>query len=106
MPRPPGVPGFVAHPDAGLLFLPVAGAPVEPVLDWLAEIGGVGREGLLTGMTQKDLRKWMRTHPGFASFTLVRHPLLRVLRAYRDLQQAGDARGAEIRAYSVGSVTR
>jgi len=98
VPRPPGVPGFVAHPDAGLLFLPVAGAPVEPVLDWMAEIGGVGREGLMTGMTQKDLRKWMRTHPGFASFTLVRHPLLRVLRAYRDLQQAGDARGAEIRA--------
>jgi hypothetical protein len=97
VPRAPGVPGFVAHPDAGLLFLPVAGAPVEPVLDWMAGIGGAGRADLLTGMTQKDLRKWMRTHPGFASFSLVRHPLLRVLHAYRDLQQARDARDVETR---------
>jgi hypothetical protein len=97
VPRAPGVAGFVAHPDAGLLFLPVAGAPVEPVLDWMAWIGGVGRDGLLSGMTQKDLRKWMRTHPGHASFSLVRHPLLRVLNAYRDLQQAGDARSLETR---------
>ena len=96
-PRTPGVPGFVAHPDAGLLFLPVAGAPVEPVLDWMAGIGGIGRDALLTGMTQKDLRKWMRTHPGFASFSLVRHPLLRVLHAYRDLQRAGNARSIETR---------
>lgn len=97
VPGPPGVSGFVAHPDAGLLFLPVAGAPHEPVLDWMAGIGGVGREGLLSGMTQKDLRKWMRTTPGFVSFGILRHPVPRTLHAYRALQRATDARGAETR---------
>jgi hypothetical protein len=46
VPRAPGVSGFVAHPEAGLLFLPVAGSVIDPVLDWMGGIGGVGREGL------------------------------------------------------------
>jgi hypothetical protein len=93
VPRAPGVSGFVAHPEAGLLFLPVAGSVIDPVLDWMGGIGGVGREGLVTGMTQKDLRKWMRSHPGFCSFAVLRHPVLRTIQAYRALQQAaGDAR--------------
>ncbi|MDG4646984.1 nodulation protein NodH [Roseibacterium sp. SDUM158017] len=81
-PRAPGVPGFVAHPDAGLLFLPVSGAPRSGVLDWMAAIGDVGRNGLLRGMSQKDLRKWMRGHPGFTSFTVLRHPAPRAFGAY------------------------
>ena len=76
-PRPAGVPGFVAHPEVGLLFLPIKGAPEMAVLDWLGAIGGVGREGLIRGMSQKDLRHWMRDHPGFRSFSVLRHPLLR-----------------------------
>jgi hypothetical protein len=97
VPRAPGVSGFVAHPEAGLLFLPVAGSVIEPVLDWMGGIGGVGREGLVTGMTQKDLRRWMRSHPGFASFAVLRHPLTRVIQAYRALRDASDARSAETR---------
>jgi hypothetical protein len=30
VPRPPGASGFVAHPEARLLFIPVAGGPVAP----------------------------------------------------------------------------
>jgi hypothetical protein len=97
VPRAPGVSGFVAHPEAGLLFLPVAGSVIEPVLDWMGGIGGVGREGLVTGMTQKDLRRWMRSHPGFASFAVLCHPLTRVIQAYRALRDASDARSAETR---------
>jgi hypothetical protein len=45
---------------------------IDPVLDWMGGIGGVGREGLVTGMTQKDLRRWMRSHPGLRSFAVLR----------------------------------
>jgi len=76
------VPGFVAHPEAGLLFLPVKGAPVTPVLDWMGQVGGVGRDGLITKMTQKDLRQWIKDHPGYRSFSVVSHPLVRAHRVF------------------------
>lgn len=76
-PRAAAVPLFVAHPEAGLLFLPVKGAPENAVLDWMGKIGGVGREALIRKMSQKDLRDWIKAHPGFRSFTVLRHPLLR-----------------------------
>jgi hypothetical protein len=98
VPRAPGVSGFVAHPETGLLLLPVAGGPTRVLLDWMAGIGDVGRDALLTGMTQKDLRKWMRAHPGFVSFSVVRHPLHRLLRAYHGVQQGQSARSEEIRS--------
>jgi LPS sulfotransferase NodH len=97
--RAPGVPGFVAHPGAGLVFLPVAGAPVAPVLDWMAGIGGVGSEALVTGMSQKDLRRWLRTRPGHLAFTVLRDPLSRVRGAFArlaDPQSEGDAERREL----------
>jgi LPS sulfotransferase NodH len=75
--RNAAVPGFVAHPDAGLLFLPIKGAPENAVLDWMGDIGGVGRDALLRKMTQKDLKQWMKDHPGYRSFTVLRHPVRR-----------------------------
>jgi len=76
-PRQAGVPGYVAHPEAGLLFMPIKGAPETAVLDWMGKIGGVGRDNLLRKMSQKDLRAWMKAHPGYRSFTVLRHPVLR-----------------------------
>ena len=81
-PRGAAVPGFVAHPQAGLLFLPIKAAPEQSVLDWMAAIGGVGRDGLLRKMTQKDLKKWMKDHPGYRSFTVLRHPVKRAYVAF------------------------
>jgi len=95
--RQAGVPGFVAHPHVPLLFFPVAGAPVDPVLAWLGGIGGVGPDALRTGMTQRDLRKWMQTNPGYVSLAIVRHPARRLLAAYEVLQRAEDAKSAETR---------
>lgn len=97
-PRPPGVPGFIAHPDRGLLILPVAGGPTGALRDWLAGIGGVGRDALLTGMTQKDLRIWMRRHPGFVSLSVVRDPAMRVLQAYDRMARATEPRMVERRS--------
>jgi LPS sulfotransferase NodH len=63
------------------------------VLDWMAGIGDVGREALVSGMTQKDLRKWMRTHPGFVSFSILRHPMLRVHRCLPGAAGGGGCAG-------------
>jgi LPS sulfotransferase NodH len=81
-PRPASVPGFVAHPQAGLLFLPIKGAPEFSVLDWMGAIGGVGRDGLLRRMSQKDLRQWMKDHPGYRSFSVLRHPVARAYNSF------------------------
>jgi len=81
-PRAAGVPGFVAHPEAGLLFLPIKGAPENTVLDWMGAIGGVGRDALLRRMSQKDLRQWMKDHPGYRSFTVLRHPVARAYNSF------------------------
>lgn len=76
------VPGFVAHPTVGLLFLPLKGAPEQAVLDWMGEIGGVGRDALVRRMTQKDLRQWQKDHPGHRSFTVLRHPVKRAYNSF------------------------
>jgi LPS sulfotransferase NodH len=72
-----GVKGFVAHPQLGLLFMPIKGGPNRAVLDWMGALGGVGRDGLLRGLGQKELRQWMHDHPGHRSFSVLRHPVLR-----------------------------
>jgi len=76
-PRHAGVPGFMALPDTGLLFMPIKGSVTGPVADWMGTVGGVGRDGLLTRMSQKDLRHWMRDREGHRSFTVLRHPVAR-----------------------------
>jgi len=43
----------------------------------MGSIGGVGRDALLRRMTQKELRQWMKGHPGFRSFSVLRHPVER-----------------------------
>ncbi|MDG3041474.1 nodulation protein NodH [Roseicyclus marinus] len=80
--RGAAVPGFVAHPTAGLLFLPLKGAPEQAVLDWMGEIGGVGRDALLRRMSQKELRQWMKDHPGHRSFSVLRHPVKRAYNTF------------------------
>lgn len=80
--RHAGVPGFVAAPDTGLLFMPVKGAAIEPIKNWMAGVAGVDVGDLLTGMNQKDLRQWMRKHPGYRSFTVLRHPLERAYQVF------------------------
>jgi hypothetical protein len=81
-PRHAGVPNFYATPDTGLLFMPIKGAAVEPIKTWMAGLAGIEVDDLLTGMNQKDLRQWMRKHPGYRSFTVLRHPLERAYHVF------------------------
>lgn len=68
--RHPGIPGYLA---AGkVLFMPVRGGPEDRVAAWLSRVGPVTGD-----FSQKSLRQWMRARPGFRSFTVLRHPLLR-----------------------------
>ncbi|QBY02036.1 nodulation protein NodH [Rhodophyticola sp. CCM32] len=75
--RHPGVPGFYALPETGLLFMPVKGSVVEPVIRWMAGLEGIAPDDLKTRMNQKELRQWLRKHVGHRSFTILRHPVVR-----------------------------
>lgn len=68
--RQAGIPGYLA---AGkLIYMPVRGGPEAQVAAWLSLNGPVSGD-----FNQKSLRQWMRARPGFRSFTVIRHPLLR-----------------------------
>ena len=88
--RAEGLPAMEAAPGARVpamlagrdrLFLPVPGGPTEAVRAWMtARDGAPPREGL----SQKDLRAWLRGTPGHQSFAVVTHPLHRAWRVLRD----------------------
>ena len=97
--RAAAVPGYIAAAKAPLLFLPIKGAPVQPILNWFATLGGA--EG---DFTHKTLRLWRRANPGNRSFTVLRHPLNRAHRAFCALEQGtlpGDQRRQLSRLYGI-----
>ena len=65
-----------------LVFLPVQAGPSDVVLPWLAALEDGSVENLQTGMSQKDLRQWKRSHVGHRSFSVVRHPVARAHYCY------------------------
>ncbi len=76
--RGPAIPQIVVSAGAPLLFLPVRGGP-DGVVTWL---GGFGGKGVLGKFNQKELRQWKRAHPGFRSFTVLRHPVRRAYEVF------------------------
>jgi LPS sulfotransferase NodH len=85
--------GVVALRRLGLVFLPIAGGPQEPVVRWM---GGLIRGGVEQGLNRASYPKWKASHPGARAFTVLRHPLLRGWRAYRTLladEKSGVLRG-------------
>ncbi len=76
-PRGGAIPTWVAAPRAPLIFQPVRGGPVAEVETWLAALDGAAPDRLIRDFTQKTLRAWRRQNPGYRTFTVVRHPLLR-----------------------------
>lgn len=80
--RGPAVPTYVAAQDAPVLYLPIKGGPEEQIEAWLAALDGTDRDGLRRKMNQKDLRLWMRAHPGHRKFTVLPHPADRAHRTF------------------------
>ncbi len=94
--RGPGLKFFRACETAPLLYMPIRGAGLDPIPDWL-EACDPGQE-VISGMTQRDLRRWKRQHPGHRSFTVVRHPLARAHDAFcRFILPTDEANYADIR---------
>lgn len=60
-----------------ILFMPLRGGPERAVADWLAALDGVGRKALPSGFNSAELAAWQQAHPGWRSFTVLRHPLRR-----------------------------
>ncbi|ABV95314.1 conserved hypothetical protein [Dinoroseobacter shibae DFL 12 = DSM 16493] len=106
-PRGPAVPSYVACPDTGLLYLPMAGPEPDPVLAWMAALDGVPKDALITGMRQKDLRAWRQAHPNARCFTVLRHPVARAHTAFvtrilpSGLQAYAELRHGLIAAYKL-----
>ncbi|MEM9425291.1 MAG: nodulation protein NodH [Pseudomonadota bacterium] len=78
--RGPGLKFFRVGRTVPLVYMPIRGAWADPIPDWLRSIDPDG--DIESGMTQRDLRRWKRQHPGHRSFTVLRHPLLRVHDAF------------------------
>ena len=103
--RGPGLRFFRVGRTAPLIYMPIRGAWYDPIPDWLKELDPDGEiEG---GMTQKEMRRWKRQHPGHRSFTVLRHPLVRVHDAFcryvlpPDVEHFADVRSALIERYDV-----
>jgi len=98
--RGAGVPQYLAGSKTPLLFVPIKGGPVATVKSWMAAHEGIETDDLIKGFNQKSLKEWRQDHPGFQSFTVLRHPVARahysfceyILNphkgAYRDLRES------------------
>ncbi|MEM9843630.1 MAG: sulfotransferase family 2 domain-containing protein [Pseudomonadota bacterium] len=82
--RSAAVPGFVTGARAALLYMPVRSGPDAAIRRWLGELDGVDCANLPSPRNQKALRHWKRRHIGHRSFTVLRHPVARVHRAFCD----------------------
>ncbi len=76
------VPSYVAAAKAPVLYQPIKAGPGACIHSWLAALDGDDKAGLLKGFNQKTLRQWKRRHPGNRSFTVLRHPVARLHRAF------------------------
>lgn len=80
--RASAVPSYMTAAKAPLIYLPIRSGPEAQVAAWLAALDNVSVGNLPTGMAQKPLRQWKRTHPGHRSFTVLRHPVARAHHAF------------------------
>ncbi|SHJ00617.1 nodulation protein NodH [Wenxinia saemankumensis] len=77
--RGPQVPSYLAAAESPLLYLPIGGAPVAEVTDWLTALDGAAPA---SGFTWGSLRRWKGARPGHRTFTVIRHPLERAHAAF------------------------
>ena len=89
--RSPAVRHHVVLDTPARIFMPVPGGPDAALRDWLAA-QGTPRDGL----TQRQMRRWKRRHPGHRSFTVLRHPVARLWHALDRV--AADPEAGERRA--------
>ncbi|MEM7488701.1 MAG: nodulation protein NodH [Pseudomonadota bacterium] len=92
--RGPSVPRFQVAASSPLIHLPVPGGPGDAVRDWLTALDGAPpREGL----TQGELRPWLRGAEGFVSFAILPHPLTRAHDALGQVMAAKGPKANDVR---------
>ncbi|MGI1662111.1 nodulation protein NodH [Palleronia sp. KMU-117] len=79
-PRGAGVPGFRVADGVPVMFMPVGLVAQAEVDGWLRAVGGGAAPQ--TGLSQQDLRAWMRRNPGHRRITVVEHPATRIHDAF------------------------
>jgi LPS sulfotransferase NodH len=82
---------FVLAGDAPVLYQPVPGVPDSAVRAWLRRLGSVR-----SGLSQAELKEWLRCRAEHISFTLVAHPVQRAWAAY---SAAAESLTQEMRAH-------
>lgn len=103
--RGPGLRLFRVCVSAPLLYMPIRGAGFDPIPDWLRAVDPDGT--IEQGLTQRDLRRWKRKHPGHRGFSVLRHPLARAYDSFcryvlpSDVENYADLRSALISKYEV-----
>lgn len=93
--RGPHLDALWAAPGAGLVFMPLRGAPERSVIDWLAALDGITPAELERPFDEGRLQAWRRAHPGHRAFTVLRHPLKRAHAVYTRLLLPGHLGAAE-----------
>ncbi len=107
--RGPGLRMFRTCRNAPLVYMPIRGAGIDPIPEWLRAVDPKGEVD--NGFTQRDLRRWKRAHPGHRSFSVIRHPLARAHDSFcRYILPLGeenyaDVRDALVRKYEVSLPT-
>ena len=90
--RTAAVPHYIGSTTVPLLFLPIKAGPEAGVRKWMEGFGAV-----VSQFDRKSLRLWKTAHPGFRSFTVLRHPLARAHAAFCDV--LGRENQLDLRAY-------
>ncbi|WP_037314639.1 hypothetical protein [Ruegeria halocynthiae] len=80
--RGPAVGSYVAAAKTPLIYMPLRGGAEGPVTRWLADLDAVSTDKLSTNQNRKQMRNWLRDHPGHKKFTVLRHPLARAHTAF------------------------
>ncbi|MEE9427662.1 MAG: sulfotransferase family 2 domain-containing protein [Paracoccaceae bacterium] len=80
--RGASVPKYFAAPKTPIIFLPISSSPSANIVDWLAKLDDVRTEDLVTGLSQKTLRQLKRKFGDHRTFTVLRHPVLRLHEAF------------------------
>ncbi len=78
--RGAGATGICVSDKLGLMYMPTGSGRDDDVIDWMTMASG--RQEPTTGLSQRDLKSWMRSTPGHRAFSVLDHPLPRAFHAF------------------------
>ena len=102
--RGASLPSYVASPKTPLLFAPIPAGPTATVIRWMMDLDSLSESQLETGFSQKSLRHWKRSTGFHRTFTVLRHPVLRLHDTFvRNILKPGDDKFTALRQTLINS---